>query len=169
MAYNIKQWFDHIVQYPNRFKQTSNGDGTITETPVPGEILQQGTPQNAANFNNNEQGTFAANDMGDFLTLQVLQLQRGQVNAIGESGIITLTNTAVYPFNDSASKSTNTVALDTPRDTTDYTVTAEVQSVTGGAAGDINVSNKLRNGFALSFDGSASEVVVRYAVTGGGI
>ena len=196
MAYNIKQWFDHVVQYPNRFRYTANGDGTTTETPEPGEIIQQGTPQSALNFNNNEYGTFAANEMADFLfllslqfqrehdtakdtaqraalasemvgflILQTLQLQRGLRAAIGESGTVTLTNTQTFPFNSSGA----TVALQTPRDTMDYTVTIEVQSATGGAAGNVTIANKLRNGFQLSFDGSASQVTVRYNVTGGNI
>jgi hypothetical protein len=184
MAYSIKQWFDHVVQYPNRFTYTPNGDGTTTETPAPGEIIQQGTPQSAANFNNNEHGTFAANEMADFLVIQTLQLQRELMSqtlqlrnelmsqtlqlrheTLSDIGTITLTNTQVFPFNNSGS----TVALQTLRDTTDYIVTVEVQSVAGGAAGDITISNKLRNGFQLSFDGSASQVVVRYNVTGGNV
>jgi len=165
MAYNIKQWFDHVVQYPNRFRYTANGDGTTTETPEPGEIIQQGTPQSALNFNNNEYGTFAANEMADFLFLLSLQFQRGLRAAIGESGTVTLTNTQTFPFNSSGA----TVALQTPRDTMDYTVTVEVQSAAGGAAGNVTIANKLRNGFQLSFDGSASQVTVRYNVTGGNI
>ena len=105
------------------------------------------------------------NEMLDYLTVNILQIGRGISNAIGESGTVTITNARAWPFNNSGS----TVALRTPRDTTDYTVTVEVQSVTGGAAGEVSVSNKLLNGFKLSFSGSATEVVARYNVTGGNV
>ena len=166
--YNRKLWQDHVTEFENRFREQNNPDGTINHIPIEGTILQQGTPQNAANFNNNEEGTVAANTIADYIIVTILQLLRGQKSAIGESGIITLTNTTKYPFNNSASRSGNTVALKLPRDTTNYTVTLEIQSETGGAAGDLRVLNKLRNGFLISFDGSASAVAVRYNVTGGG-
>ena len=197
MPYSIKTWQDHIVQYPNRYTQVANNDDTVTQEPAPGEVIQQGTPQSATNFNNLEEGVFAANEMTDYLLIgllqimreldasgeeyderlliagemldylavNILQLRRGISNAVGESGTITITNARAWPFNDSGS----TVALRTPRDTADYTVTVEVQSVTGGAVGEVSVSNKLLNGFKLSFDGSATEVVVRYNVTGGNV
>ena len=166
MAYNRKQWLDHVVEFPNRISQTSLGNGLYNEVPAPGEIIQQGTPQNAANFNNNEEGTVAANTFADYLMITALQLQRGLNKSIGESGVIILKNTQKYPFNNSASISGNTVALKTPSNTTDYTVTIEIQNETSGAAGDVRISNKLKNGFLLSYNGSASEVAVRYNVTG---
>ena len=45
------EWEDFICQFPNRFKITDNGDGTVTITDEPGEILQEGTPVNAENLN----------------------------------------------------------------------------------------------------------------------
>lgn len=42
---------DRIVEFPNRYSLTDNGDGTYTLTPFPGEITEEGTPVNAANLN----------------------------------------------------------------------------------------------------------------------
>ena len=165
MAYNITKWLDQIVQFPFRFIQSSNGDGTITQKSSPGIVEQQGTPQSADNFNNLETGVFAANDFADFLFLQILALQRKSNSASGEIGTAVLTNTQAYPFNDSGM----TVALQTPRDTTNYFVSVSVVGETGGSAGAVRVSNQLLNGFRLTFDGSASAVTVRYNVTGGSV
>lgn len=42
---------DRIVEFPNRYSLTDNGDGTYTLTPFPGEITEEGTPVNAADLN----------------------------------------------------------------------------------------------------------------------
>lgn len=207
--YQKNLWQDHVVEYPNRFKETSLGNGLVEEVPAPGEIINQGTPQSARNFNNMEDGIFNANEMADFLVLQILKNQRGleatnemadslasqiiqtqqgkgifEANEIvdfltvqlmqnkrkleiikGESGTVKMINSQTYPFNSSGS----TLALATPRDTTDYFVMIEVLDEVGGSAGNVTVYNKLANGFKIKFDGSAKEVTVRYNVTGGGI
>lgn len=75
--YQKKEWQDHVVEYPNRFKETSLGNGLVEEVPAPGEIIQQGTPQSARNFNNIEDGIFNANEMADYLVLLILKNQRG--------------------------------------------------------------------------------------------
>ena len=52
MSYNVRVgWKDHIVERPRTYKEVLNGDGSKTFTAAPGEILQQGTPQSATNFN----------------------------------------------------------------------------------------------------------------------
>lgn len=55
MAYKRTNWKDHVVERPRTYTETSNDDGSKTYTPAPGEILQQGTPQSATNFNNLEE------------------------------------------------------------------------------------------------------------------
>jgi len=42
---------DRIVEFPNRYAMSDNGDGTYTLTPFPGEITEEGTPVNAGNLN----------------------------------------------------------------------------------------------------------------------
>jgi len=161
--YLRKFWQDHVTQFVNRFIQSQNPGGTITLDPFEGDVLQEGTPQNAANFNNLETGVSAANEQIDFLMLQDLQLGRGVRAAIGESGVIKLNNTQEFPFNNS----NTTVALAAQRDFTDYTVTLEVQNAVNGGVGELRVSNKLRNGFQLAFSGAAESATIRYCVTGG--
>ena len=47
----FKIWKDHVTQYSNRYREVQNADGTITHEAVEGEVVQEGTPQNAQNFN----------------------------------------------------------------------------------------------------------------------
>ena len=54
MAYKPTNWIDHINS-GNVFVLTDNGDGTTT-IQYAGEVIQQGTPMSAENFNNIEQG-----------------------------------------------------------------------------------------------------------------
>jgi hypothetical protein len=42
---------DRIVEFPNRYVETDNGDGTKTLTPFPGEIVKEGTLVNAGHLN----------------------------------------------------------------------------------------------------------------------
>ena len=163
--YQRQVWKDHVVEFPNRFKETNLGNGLVEETPAPGEIIQQGTPQSARNFNNIEEGVLAGTEIADYIADMVLQTRSGRDPERGECGTVTLTNTQTYPFNNSG----KTVALATPRDTLDYFVNIEVVSETGGSAGTVTVYNKLANGFSVKFDGSAKSVTIRYNVTGGGI
>lgn len=154
-------WQDHVTQFEDRFREINNPDGTITHTPVEGEIIQQGTPQNAANFNNIEENIIGAGEIGAELARQ-MRLQRSALNMVrGETGEITLRNTLNYPFNNSAAS----VALRETRDTTDYTV--DVDTGAAGGMGRIVITDKLRNGFRIAFTGGAASVAVRYTVRGG--
>lgn len=56
MAYKRTNWKDHVVERPNTYKETTNSDGTVTHTDASGEVVQQGTPMSATNFNNLEEG-----------------------------------------------------------------------------------------------------------------
>lgn len=55
MAYNRTKWQDHVVERPRTFTEVTNADGSVTHTPAPGEVLQQGTPISATNLNNGEE------------------------------------------------------------------------------------------------------------------
>lgn len=82
--------------------------------------------------------------------------------AIGEYQQVTLTNSYAYPHNNSIS----TIQLETRRTNTQYAIWAEVVSVTGGAVGNIEFSDKLVNGFKVEFTGSASKVVLNLHIQG---
>lgn len=52
MSYNKRiGWKDHVVTRPRTYTETVNADGSKTYIAAPGEVLQQGTPQSATNFN----------------------------------------------------------------------------------------------------------------------
>lgn len=162
-TYERTYWQDHVTEFDNRYTEEKNEDGTISHVPVEGEIIQQGTAQSAPHFNNMEEGIHAANE----LTAEALRvlIHHGQAlkQLAGETGALTLTNTQVYPFNNSRA----TVALAEPRQTLDYTVTVEAAAVGGGAIGEIVITDKQFNGFKIEHTGSAAKVSVKFIVEGG--
>ena len=149
-------WQDHVVTPENTYKVQSNGDGTSTITPT-GEVMQQGTPQDQTHFNNMECGIADAHSA----LLLLLNFARQQAWTV-ERGEVSLTNTAPYPFNNSA----KTVALTTVQDVTNYIVVAEVSTSTGNV-GEIVATDKLANGFKLGYTGSAPSATIKYTVIGG--
>lgn len=163
MAYNRTVWKDHVTQYSDRYNETPNQDGSITHTPVEGEVIQQGTPQNAANFNNMEEGIFAADQLATEASRMAKVNARGLDAVKGEAINVTLTNSSTYPFNNSKS----TVSLTQKKTTNDYVVEIELVSATGGGVGDFVVTEKLLNGFKLEHTGAATSVVAICHVKGG--
>lgn len=161
--YEATLWKDHVTTYEDRYIETKNDDGTITHVPVEGEIIQQGTPQNAANFNHMEEGVTNAGELASLLAITTMQQARSIENMVGEVITTTLTNSQTYPFNNSV----KTIALTKERNHSDYTVEVEVLEVTGGFAGDIVISEKLVNGFKIATTGSATSVTVKIYVKGG--
>lgn len=163
MAYKRTYWQDHVTEYSDRYNETQNPDGTITHTPVEGTIIQQGTPQNAQNFNNLEEGVFAA----DQLATEAARMAKVNARELdaekGEKITVNLTNSANYPFNNSVQN----ISIAQKKTKTDYYVDVEVVSVTGGGVGDFRISDKLLNGFKLAFTGAATAVSVICRVRGG--
>lgn len=78
---------------------------------------------------------------------------------------VTLTNTLAFPFN-STVNSPATIALAKVRDNAEYSVEPEVLSHTG-PVGEIEVTEKARNGFKVSYSGSGSSVTLLVKVKGG--
>lgn len=161
--YDWTQWQDHVTEFENRYKEIDNGDGTIMHEAVEGEVLQQGTPQSATNFNHMEDGISNAGELAALLAIETIHMQQRAADEAGETLLLTLTNNQQYPFNNSV----QTVALKTERNHLDYTVTAEVLEHSGGCVGDIEVSEKLVNGFKIAHTGSATEVKLKVFVKGG--
>ena len=50
-------WLDHVTDKPGLYVINDNHDGTWTITPA-GKVMQQGTPQDQAHFNNIENGVW---------------------------------------------------------------------------------------------------------------
>lgn len=68
-------WQDHVTEFDNRFREQNNTDGTISHIPVEGEVIQQGTPQNAANFNNMENGIFENSELSAIIVQEVINIK----------------------------------------------------------------------------------------------
>jgi len=171
-------WKDHVVEYPNRYVETDLGDGYIDHVKSPGEIIQPGTPLNADKFNDMDlaaiQGILLGLSNADYIRKLLDKtdtLEEGLEEAItdlnnkiaGDWITVNLTNSQSYPFNNSK----KTVNLSPSKKNTDYSVYYEVISHTGGSVGDIEISDKLQNGFKIAFTGSATNVTVRCKVQGG--
>ena len=164
--YYPTKWLDHVTEFPNRRKITDNGDGTSMVEKDQGEVIQQGTPQSATNFNNMEIGIHDAN-IAMSLFMNFARQMGWRVDAletatVQEVGTVSLTNTQKFPFNNSQ----KSVALANRRDNLNYIVV--IVAVTGtGNIGEVEVTDRLVNGFKLNYTGSASAVSVTYAVIGG--
>jgi len=159
----FKIWKDHVTQYSNRFKEVQNADGTVTHEAVEGEVIQEGTPQNAKNFNDMEQRIFSAGEVASTALLMANFAQKKADALEGEIVEATLTNTKEYPFNNSK----QTLALVTPRGNLDYTVIVEAQTESAGGIGEIKITDKQLNGFKIEHTGAAESVDVKCYVQGG--
>ena len=120
--YNPTPWKDHVTNPSNCFNITKNDDGTYQITRA-GTVMQQGTPQDAAHFTNQEDGIWEL-----FACYGLLLNYARQMGWDVERGSINLTNTAKpYPFNNSQ----KTVALQMQRPSRDYIVITEASNVKG--------------------------------------
>lgn len=162
LLYKATKWLDHVTQYPMRRRITNNKDGTADIVRAEGDVIQQGTPRNAKNYNNMEEGILANQILALALQQEMLQLQRAAAENHGEFGVVTIKNTNKYPF----SSASITVPIKEKRSNFDYVVQIEV-SETDGNVETIEVFDKQLNGFKLAFKGSAKNVKLKYKVTGG--
>ncbi len=159
----FKIWKDHVTQFSNRYREVNNADGTITHEAVEGEVIQEGTPQNAENFNDLEQRVLASGEVAGLALLKVKMAESRIKGLQGEIIETTLTNTKEYPFNNSK----KTVALKTPRGNLDYTVNVEADADGAGGVGEIKITDKQLNGFKIEYTGAAKSVSVKCTVQGG--
>lgn len=80
----LVNWKDHVVQYPGRFEEQDLGGGLVQHTPSPGKVEQQGTPQNATNFNIMDMAAFEAMLMASENARELLQVNRDLASIKGE-------------------------------------------------------------------------------------
>ena len=163
-------WADHVTTPSNCYNITKNNDGTYIIAPA-GTVMQQGTAQDQVHFNNMEVGIADSHIALNLLinALRQIQWESDEIKVdldnhswSAERGTVTLTNTLNFPFNNSQ----NSVALITPKSNTDYIILTEVVSANGNV-GEIEISDKLTNGFKIAYTGSASSVNIKYTVIGG--
>lgn len=154
--YKRTNWLDHVTTPGDCVTLTDNGDGTYIIARA-GTVMQQGTPQDQAHFNNLEIGVV------DTHLAALLLLNAARQNAWEiEYGTVVLTNTGTYPFNTSQVS----VALSAAKENGDYLVLTEVTDFDGNV-GEIEVTSKLTNGFKIAFTGSAKSATIKYTVIGG--
>lgn len=166
MAYSRTYWVDDAWTPQHTFYEQENRDGTVTLTKA-GRQIQKGTNQSAANFNNLEEGVFASYVAAVELA-NGLRLVGDKAEALeGFVAEATLTNNLAYPFNSTAN-TPHTVGLSgaQTRNTKNYTVTVEVEPPTASVK-DVIISDKMVNGFKVSYTGSAKSVKIRCFVQGG--
>lgn len=167
--YERINWLDHVADPADRYNINKQEDGTYTIT-LAGTVMQEGTPQDQAHFNLMDAAIWdicAAFGM-------LLNAVRQQSWALEEdvapidnswqvlTGMVELTNSGAYPYNNSK----KSVSLSNNMGSTSYLVMTEVVSSVG-PVGDIEVSDKLINGFKLNYNGSATGASVKYIAIGG--
>ena len=154
--YQRTYWQDEVRSPSNRYVVTDNADNTKTIVRA-GTVMQPGTFQDQDHFNNMEVG-ITDTQIAVQMLLNALRQNEWEI----ERGEVSLTNSAVYPQNNSV----QSVALQLPKENGDYVVLAEVKSFSGNV-GEIVVSDKLANGFKIGYTGSASAATIKYTVIGG--
>lgn len=165
--YAPTKWEDHVSTLPGIVKLLVYDEAKnfyrISEA---GEVMVPGTPQDQTNFNNMEDGILDAH-IATSLLLNYARQTAWRTDAletatVQEVGTVSLTNSQHFPFNNSQ----KSVALENRRDNTNYVVV--ITAVTGtGNIGEIEVTDRLVNGFKIRHTGSANAVTVTYAVIGG--
>jgi len=143
--YNRTYWQDHIVDEAT------------------GEVLVEGTLQDAEHFNNMEEGIFGAMELAASNAEALGKQQRSVASLEGELIQVALTNSMQYPFNNSI----RTISLTNKKTTKNYKIHTEVVSSVGGGVGDIVITDKLLNGFKVEYTGAATEVVINLFISGG--
>lgn len=157
------QWQDHVTEFEDRYTESKNDDGTITHKPVEGEVLQEGTPQNAQNFSNMQAWGIQGTEMAALALIGAMHNRQEAEDLAGDVMEVTLTNNETFPFNNSE----KTISLERKRNHKNYTVSADVLGYSGGFPGEVVVSGKLENGFKIAFTGSARSVNLKVYVKGG--
>lgn len=80
MTYTKTNWTNKLVEKPMTFLLQQNADGTVTLNPQEGTVTDPGTPVNAQNMNNIEQGiTDAQNNLATHTAEKASQTQLGHV------------------------------------------------------------------------------------------
>lgn len=83
MSFNSRiNWKDRVVERPNTYTETTNADGSVTHTPKPGTVYQEGVPQSATNFNFDEEALQHTATAFDFLLMTYQAEMRDAQNRI---------------------------------------------------------------------------------------
>ena len=145
---NVPDW----ALEPEKPEYTAAEVGALPDTTqipnVPNWALQPNKP------------TYTASEVG---ALPNTTFVATQFDITGEIKIQQLSNSLVYPFNNSLTS----ISLQNARNNINYTIQYEVTSITGGFVGDIVISEKTVNGFKVSYTGSATSITLKMYIKGG--
>lgn len=160
--YDLILWENRRTEFSNRYSVTENADGTITLTPVTGEVIAAGTSFNQQNMNHIDHGINEAMIIANMAIIQLLQHQRELENTYFEVGSAQISSNEEYPFN----TENVTVAMETARNTLDYVVIAFCDNLQQGRA--IRIKDKQLNGFKIEVeDCPKTPVTIKYFILGG--
>lgn len=160
--YDLILWKNRRTEKSNTYSVTENEDGTITLTPVVGEVIEAGTPFSQNNMNNMDNGINEAVIIADMAIVKLLQHERELKNTYLEIGTQKISSKESYPFN----RETVTVAMQQARNTLDYIVIAFCDDLQQGRA--IRIKDKQLNGFKIEVeDCPKTPVTIKYFILGG--
>ena len=155
-------WKDRVVQYPRRVSVTDLENGLKEWAPAPGEICQNGTPQSATNFGNQDFGILESDLLAAMSAIHLRLVQDSVDDLRGQILTTTLTNTWKYP----ATNSAKTITLPKMVNNTDYKVDIEVVEADGPVE-YAEAYDKALNAFKVRYYGSAENVTLKLHVIGG--
>lgn len=160
--YDLILWKDRRTTISNTYAAVENADGTITLTPVVGDVIEEGTRFNQQNMNRMERGINEAMIIADMGILQLRQHEKELENTYFEIGTVRMSSSESYPFN----RESVTVAMAKARNTLDYIVTAFCDDLQQGRA--IRIKDKQLNGFKIEVeDCPKTPVTIKYFIQGG--
>lgn len=160
--YDLIFWKNRRTEISNTYSINENEDGTITLTPVVGEVIEAGTSFNQTNMNNMDFGINEAMIIANMAIIQSRQHQRELENTYFETGSIKVQSNEVYPFNTESV----TVAMKDARNTLDYVVMAFCDDLQQGRA--IRIKDKQLNGFKVEVEDCPKKpVTIKYFIIGG--
>lgn len=156
--YDLTNWQDRVVEFENRYNEIQNEDGTITHEAVAGEVLQEGTPQSATNFNNIEKGVFEN---------RVIELLNAQMNSLASAENLENALNRVEGGTVTQNGTTINVAFNSVRNNANYEVIPVVGKSSGLTNYHFNIAAKQANGFLCDVYGEFTSVTVYFLVKGG--
>lgn len=160
--YDLILWKNRRTEISNTYSIKENADGTITLTPVVGEVIEPGTSFNQTNMNNMDYGINEAMIIADLAMIQLRQHQRELENTYFEVGSVKVQSGEEYPFNTERI----TVAIKAKRNTLDYVVMAFCDDLEQGRA--IRIKDKQLNGFKVEVEDCPKKpVTIKYFIIGG--
>lgn len=160
--YDLILWKNRRTEKSNTYSVKENEDGTITLTPVVGEVIEAGTSFNQQNMNHMDNGINEAMIIANMGIIQLRQHQKELENTYFEIGTAKVSSEESYPFN----KESVTVAMEKARNTLDYIVIAFCDDLQQGRA--IRIKDKQLNGFKIEVeDCPKTPVTIKYFILGG--